>query len=428
MTNSRFIFRNVISLSRAATTHDAVSLVKDSDCNPQVNTAGYWFMNVTDLTREFITIPSINPTSQIEGQAGTGEAAMANYVEEILRSAGAVTETWEVYPERPNVIGFFDFGAEKTVIFDAHLDTVPIEGMTIDPFAGDVRDGRVYGRGACDVKGPAAAAICALAHVGEQVKNGGHRAKFNVLYAGVCDEESGFGGVKNLVQRLPQIFHQEIAGVVVIEPTGLNPIVAHKGVIRWTIRTSGMAAHSSTPHLGDNAIYRMAPVLSALESFARELQAREPHPQLGPPTLSVGVIQGGSAVNVVPDFCCIQVDRRLIPGETPEGARRELQECLAGLADVGNVHISDSIVEAHAMATDPDSDLVHLALQAAAAAGHTTTVQYASYCTDASFYPSAMGAVIVVGPGSIDQAHTKDEWISIDQLNAGVDLFTRMLL
>lgn len=384
-------------------------------------------MNVIDLARDLIAIPSVNPGSQGEQTPDTGETRIGLKIEEILRNCGAVTETWEVLPGRPNVIGFFDFGAEKTLIFDAHLDTVPVEGMTVDPFGGEQRDGRLYGRGACDVKGPAASVLCALYNVSKQV-NAGTRARYNALYAGVCDEESGFGGVKSLIEGLPLSSYTEFAGAIVIEPTLLNPIVAHKGVIRWTISTRGRAAHSSAPHLGDNAIYRMAPVLSALADHAKELESRQPHPTLGHPTLSVGVIHGGSAVNIVPDFCAIQVDRRLIPGETPETATVELRQVLSNAGLESGVDISAPIVDAPPMETDPESELVKLALETAAGMGIPSERQYASYCTDASFYPTAIGPVIVIGPGSIEQAHTRDEWISVEQLEAGVKFFTQILL
>lgn len=384
-------------------------------------------MNVIDLTRDLIAIPSVNPGSQGEETPDTGEARIGQKVEEVLRSCGAVTETWEVLPGRPNVIGFFDFGAEKTLIFDAHLDTVPVEGMTVDPFGGEQRDGRIYGRGACDVKGPAASVLCALYNVSKKVKAGA-RARYNALYAGVCDEESGFGGVKSLINGLPHSSYTEFAGAIVIEPTLLNPIVAHKGVIRWTISTRGRAAHSSTPHLGDNAIYQMAPVLSVLAEHAKELESRQPHPTLGRPTLSVGVINGGSAVNIVPDLCAIQVDRRLIPDETPDSATVELRQVFSKAGLESRIEISSPIVDAPPMETDAESELVRFSLECAAQMGIRSERQYASYCTDASFYPAAIGPVIVIGPGSIEQAHTRDEWISIEQLESGVEFFTRILL
>jgi len=344
---------------------------------------------------------------------------MADKVESILRELGAVVEHWDVYPGRPNVTGYFDFGAAETIVFDVHMDTVPVEGMTVPPFGAEVREGKLYGRGACDVKGPMAAMLCAI----DRFKKSGATVRYNILFAAVCDEESGFGGVTSFVHRLEKKELPPVAAAIVAEPTLLNPVAAHKGVARWTISTTGVAAHSSTPHLGSNAIYTMAPVIQALEVYAGELLDRTPHPTLGTPTLSVGVIHGGSAVNIVPEHCEIQVDRRLIPGETLASAEAELVRVLEGFA----VSVSSPIVAAPPMETYADGPLVQSVLAAATAVGATPGVEYANYCTDGSFYPQIDVPVVVFGPGSIAQAHTKDEWISLEQLEMGTMAYQKII-
>lgn len=389
-------------------------------------------MNVLELTRELVSIPSVNPDSLPDGMTSPGEGAMAARIGDILLSLGAAIETWETFPGRPSVCGFLNFGASETLIFDAHLDTVPVEGMTIDPFTPSASEAMVSGRGACDVKGPAAAMLCALHDIRAAAK-AGITPRYNVLYAGVSDEESGFAGVKGMVQRLSMRDHSlfgglNIVGAVVAEPTLLNPVKAHKGVIRWTISTHGVASHSSTPHLGKNAVYAMAPVLAALQAHADDLQARTPDPELGAPTLSVGIIQGGSAVNIVPDLCEIQVDRRLVPGETPMSALKDLQDSLRQVSGIQDIIISDPIVAAPPLAPRGQATLLEQALAAATAAGMTPTVQVANYCTDAPFYAANGIPAIVFGPGSIEQAHTKDEWISTGQLEAGVAAYRHLLL
>lgn len=378
-------------------------------------------MNVTDLTRELIAIPSVNPGSLPPGRSSAGEAAMADQIESILRQLDASrVERWDVYPKRPNVTAYYDFGATETLIFDAHMDTVPVDGMTVRPYGGEIRDDKIHGRGACDVKGPMAAMLCAIQNVRN---NGGATPRFNVLFAALCDEEAGFGGVASFVQRLNQASYAPIVGAIVAEPTLLNPVVAHKGAVRWKISTSGVAAHSSTPHLGHNAIYQMAPVIQRLQSYATELQQRTPHARLGTPSLSVGIIQGGSAVNIVPDFCEIQIDRRLIPGETVDSARADLEQAVGGLGAA----ISAPMVAAPPMETDANHPLVQNAMKAAIAAGVNPQPEYANYCTDASFYPSINVPAVVFGPGSIIQAHTKDEWISIEQLERGVKAYETLI-
>ncbi len=371
-------------------------------------------MNVIALTRELIAIPSVNPTSLASGGISLGEAAMAERIETLVREMGATkVERWEVYPNRPNVTAYFDFGADHTLIFDAHMDTVPVDGMTVDPYGGELLDGKVYGRGACDVKGPMAAMLCAIYRISQSAEPA---TRYNVLFAAVCDEEAGFGGVTSFVNRLNHIDYAPIEGAIVAEPTLLNPVVAHKGAVRWTISTSGVAAHSSTPHLGHNAIYQMAPVIQRLQSHAAELQRRTPHENLGVPSLSIGIIRGGSAVNIVPDLCEIQLDRRLIPGETVESARLEVERALHGTGAL----ISAPIVAAPPTHTDAGHPLVRSVVAAASQAGADPIPEYASYCTDASLYPEINVPTVVFGPGSIAQAHTKDEWITVEQLEMGV--------
>lgn len=385
-------------------------------------------MDVVELTQRLVRIPSVNPDSTTPDTPGTGEADMAGAIAGVLRDLGGAVTVAEVLPGRPNVTGYFDFGADRTLVFDAHIDTVPVEGMVVDPFGGNIDNGRIYGRGASDVKGPGAAVMAALGRVRDYCATG-EKARYNVLYAAVCDEESGFKGVKHFVRHmLPGELTTPIAGVVVVEPTGLHAIVAHKGVVRWNITTGGVASHSSAPASGVNAIYRMAKVIAVLESYASELQSQPAHAYLGTATLSVGVIHGGSAVNIVPDACTIQVDRRLVPGETPREATADLHSALLRLGiDTKSFEISDPIVEAPPMATDPASELVGQILTAGRGEGLSPEIQYASYCTDGSFYGDLNLPVVVVGPGSIAQAHTKDEWITIEDLRKGADVFFRII-
>src|SRR5690606_16571223 len=151
-------------------------------------------------------------------------------------------------------------------------------------------------------------------------------AKYNVLFAAVCDEEAGFGGVKHFALNYDAVLEglglQDTPPVcaIIAEPTNFCPVVGHKGAVRWTVKTEGVAAHSSNPQAGVNAIYEMARVITKLEDYAGNLANTKPHPYFNKPALSVGLIAGGSAANIVPDYCQIEVDRRLIPGESPETA------------------------------------------------------------------------------------------------------------
>jgi len=396
-------------------------------------------MNVAEIAQQLVSIPSVNPGSMAAAPDalhpdGGGEAALALWIEQFLRKIGARTHTWEPLPGRPCVTGWFDFGASETLIFDAHLDTVPVEGMTVEPFAGTIKNGRLYGRGACDIKGPAASLLYALSEIAREFfsappGDSQRRPRFNALYAAVCDEESGFSGVQSFSRLITPIWPPNLAGIVVVEPTLLNPIYAHKGVVRWEIATRGKAGHSSAPQSGINAIYAMGRVVQRLEDYARQLLERPAHQALGVPTLSVGTIHGGSAVNIIPDHCAIQVDRRLVPGETPEEALQQVRELFAAELAAGHLEITSTLVAAPPMEGQPNSRLVQLTLDAARSAGHQTPqAQVASYCTDASFYGAAPCDCVVFGPGSIEQAHTKDEYIALEHLEAGVSAYRSLII
>ena len=183
--------------------------------------------------------------------------------------------------------------------------------MTIDPFGARIEDGRLYGRGACDIKGGMASMLAAFARLVREKPRGA----CNVVMACSVDEEHTFLGVQEMVKR-----GLKADMAVVAEPTGLRIVKAHKGVCRWLVTTPGRSCHSSPPELGVNAIYRMARVLAGIEQLRRRAVRSRSDPLLGPPTLSVGRIEGGTSVNTVPDRCRIEVDRRLVPGEDADAA------------------------------------------------------------------------------------------------------------
>ena len=211
------------------------------------------------------------------------------------------------------------------LLWDVHQDTVPVEGMTIEPFAGEVRDGRVYGRGACDVKGSMAAMLAALSRR-SKLKAG---PLPTILLACTVNEECGYTGAQalsrmlngsdpsgavSLIPRLPD-------AAIVAEPTCLNVVIAHQGQVRWRCHTIGRAAHTSRPDAGVNAIYAMAQVVQAIERYHRELSTTAPeHPLCGRPSVCVSTIRGGVGINTVPERATIEIDRRLAPGESPDAA------------------------------------------------------------------------------------------------------------
>ena len=274
---------------------------------------------------------------------------MTRFLLELFQREGWDCAVDEVAEGRANVLARIPGPPDAPcILLDAHQDTVPVSGMTIDPFQPRVADGRIYGRGACDVKGGMAAMIAAVQRLHRQ-RPGDHPT---MVLACTCDEEYGQLGARRLAEGWSngncRLLPTPPDLALVAEPTELQVVVAHRGTVRWRIATDGVAAHSSDPARGVNAIYRMAGVITALEDYAKHLpQSTPPHHLCGPATLSVGRIQGGTSVNIVPDHCQVEIDRRLLPGESPwdamadvesipaQPARGRLYDASAGYSGVG---------------------------------------------------------------------------------------------
>jgi acetylornithine deacetylase len=304
------------------------------------------------------------------------------------------------------------------LLIDVHQDTVGVEGMS-RPFTPRIEGGLVYGRGACDVKGSLAVILAVLAKLAEQPPP--HMP--TVIVACTVNEENGFTGARRLVRswaegdstlvtRAPDV-------AVVAEPTSLNVVVTHKGVVRWRCRTVGRAAHSSCPQAGENAIYTMAPIILALREYNSVLSHdRGSHPLLGPATLSVGTIRGGLGVNTVPDRCSIEIDRRLLPNEEPMEAQTDVKRYIAQRSDAAAVPLHEApFLAAPALSDTHNGQIAARLLDMASRTGVSARRIGVPYCTDACAIGATGVPTVVFGPGSIDQAHTVDEWIAIEQLH-----------
>jgi len=365
------------------------------------------------LLRDLVAIPSVNPMGR--PGSGSGEAEIARFVADLLLRGGLDTETDEVAPGRPNVIGLLDVRASRTLLLEAHLDTVQAEQMEISPFAPEIRQGKLYGRGACDTKGALAAFLSAVTGLAASART----PRFNVVLAAVVDEEYQFTGARQLVRKgLRADFG--IAG----EPTQLHIVRAHKGVTRWRITTDGRAAHSAYPERGKNAIYAMGHVLRSLEAHAASLGAADPHPVLGTATLSVGVIEGGQAVNIVPDRCWIEVDRRTLPGESPSAVLGAVRQALSSLS---GWRMEEPHLAVEGMELPEEADIVRLLSAAIRGAGETVHVESAQYATDAGIYNAAGIPTVVFGPGDIAHAHTASEFIDLDEYAAAIRIIQQLI-
>lgn len=359
---------------------------------------------LVELLADLIQIPSVNPDG-VPGTASVGEMACAKYLESFLTELGAETELREVLPGRPNVVARFpsDRPGKPRLLFAPHTDTVSVIGMTIAPFSGEVREGKVWGRGASDTKGPMAAMLDALRACRSLLPELSHE----IWFAGLMGEETGQHGSRALAAE--EYFDFVIAG----EPTNLQTVHTHKGAANMILRTTGRAAHSSTPQDGENAIDKMLDILAAFRARARADFSAQCDPVLGPPTFSIGIVRGGSKINIVPDSCEAQINIRTIPGQ-------DVQPLLDGLIqDFPGLEI-DNVLSA-SLWTDPAHPLIRT-LESCGAA----PIGAPWFCDGALFSAAGMAAV-ALGPGSLAQAHTADEWISIADLEKGSAFFQNFL-
>ena len=365
------------------------------------------------LLQQLVRTPSVNPW---EG-SGAAEAQIAESVAAWLAQAGLKVEIETVLPGRPNVLGRVA-GRDRSRIFllESHMDTVDVAGMTIDPYAGEIRGGRLYGRGACDAKGPLAAMMLAVADLAR-----GERPPVDVMLAAVMDEEYRYRGVSALLRR-----GEPFVAAIVGEPTELDLVIAHKGCVRFPVTTHGRACHSSMPWDGDNAIMRMADLLQFIRREVEPEAAAKIHPRVGPATLCVSLITGGSTLNTVPSACTIQVDRRTIPGEEPLEVWSEYRERFQALAP-GFVTVGEPSVVDYAMDTDPGEPMVERLAEAVREAGLPGAVRGVNYGTDASKLARAGIPSLVFGPGSIRQAHGDEEYIELGQVEAAVSILVRAI-
>ena len=372
----------------------------------------------TRLLADLVRLPSVNPMGRALQGADLYEHRVTAYLEDFFRGLGVPCERQAVAPQRSNILARFEMpGARRTLVFEAHQDTVPTDNMTVDPFAATIANGRLYGRGACDIKGGMAAMLAAFARLVHDRPAG----VCNVLMACSVDEEHTFLGIQEFVKR-----GLKADMAVVAEPTNLRIVKAHKGVCRWHVLTAGRSCHSSAPEQGVNAIYRMGRLLGGIERCAEELRGSRSDPLLGPPTLSVGRIEGGTSVNTVPDRCRIEVDRRLIPGEDALAAPAQLTDYLKRTGIDVPFECSPLWINCPALGPELSGELVTRLGDCIDAVTGTHEVICVPYGTDASTLAQAGIPSVVFGPGDIAQAHTCDEWVPLDEVEQASEVLYRL--
>ncbi len=364
--------------------------------------------SVVELAQALVRIPSVNPHGD-PGTDGVGEQEIAEWLCEFLCGLGAKPALREVLPGRPNVVARFPSDRRKKprLLFAPHTDTVSVGGMTIDPFGGEVHEGKLWGRGASDTKGPMASMLWALRGMGSAIQ----KLDYEIWFAGLMSEEASQHGSRALAAE------EQFDFVIVGEPTGLDVVHTHKGSAFLYLTTRGRAAHAARPDLGENAIAKMMEVLAVVQTEIAADFARQRDPVLGASTLSIGTIRGGSKTNIIPDLCEVSVDMRFVPSHYRATIIDELRERLQRVCP----DLEVSADPAPPLLTDPSHPLIAKLGECGA-----KPVGAPWFC-DACFFAERGMPSVAVGPGSIAQAHTKDEWIAVADLEKGVEFFEAFL-
>ena len=364
--------------------------------------------SVEELAQALVRIPSVNPDGD-PGTDRTGEQACAEYLAGFLRELGAETALHEVHPGRPNIVARFPSAAGKPrLLFAPHTDTVSVAGMSIDPFGGEIRGGKLYGRGASDTKGPMASMLWALRECREILPELTHE----IWFAGLMGEEAGQDGAKALAER------ERFAFVIVGEPTNLEVVFKHKVDVTARITATGRAAHSSCPERGENAITKLAAGLLALEKALMAHFETVSDPVLGHPTFSIGTIRGGTKFNIVPDHAEAVIDLRLLPSQWKNGEARDLFEIMRQACPGLQL---EQITGSEALDTDPAHPLVAKLVEIGGRPAG------AAWFCDAAIFSAQGIPAVAVGPGSIAQAHTENEFIEVAALEQGAEYFKKFL-
>jgi acetylornithine deacetylase/succinyl-diaminopimelate desuccinylase-like protein len=388
-------------------------------------------LDVVETLCDLVRLPSVNPMGREVRGDEYFEYRVTDYLQALFERLGWPWQRQMIASRRDNIVARLDGEIPPEeggaiLMYEAHQDTVPVDGMTIPPWTPEIRKGRVLGRGSCDIKGGMACMLAALSRLAEECPAG----RPTVVLACSVNEEHGFTGALRLGELWSgpsRFLPRPPDAAIVAEPTSLDVVVAHKGVVRWQCHTRGRAAHSSQPELGENAIYRMADVLEMLELYAREVvPTLARHPLLGQPTLSVGRIFGGVSINTVPDRCTIEIDRRVVPGEDPHAAREHAVQTVAGmLSHDPMVEHDPPLLVSPGLSDELSHTLAAQLSETIRRCGAPGRCVGVPYGTDAPAFAAAGIPTVIFGPGSIEQAHTADEWVAIEQLRAATEILFR---
>jgi acetylornithine deacetylase len=371
------------------------------------------------LTRALVAIDSRNPTLSPEGP---GERDLALALQRVLEDWGFSVELSDSVPGRPNLVARIGPPDTPALMFAGHLDTVGVEGMTHDPFSGDIADGKLYGRGSCDMKSGVAAMCVAAVRAHREL---GNSAKRQILIAAVTDEEYESLGLRAL---LDTGLRAECA--ILTEPTRLAICPAHRGFVWMEIEFIGRAAHGSRYDVGIDAIRHAGLVLSELDALDAGALHEKSHRLLGRPSLHASTIVGGIGMSTYPDRCILRVERRTIPGETEDNALAEVRAACDRVRERRpELNATVRLIAAQLPSdVDENAPVVRMLERALGDEGLNAPVEGLSAWTDAALLNAAGIPAVCFGPGDITLAHSAEEYVPIDDIHGATAVLTRVAL
>jgi len=377
--------------------------------------------NVTQLLKQLIAIPSVNPLDADEPK-WTHEGRICNFIKDWAEAKGLSIEWLEFTAGRPNLlVTLGPESANKSLMIEVHTDTVSVANMSVDPFEALEKDGRIYGRGACDNKGPMATLMaCIDNELITQVEN----SDLQLRLAFTMGEEKGLLGAYELVA------HGYTADkTVVLEPTGLAPVIAHKGCLTFEVKFNGIAGHASAPEKGLNAIEAAGHFMQRVRADEKEFAVT--FSDEWKPSTSFGIIKGGSGSNIIPDECSLTVDRRYLASENIKEVIHSYEKILTELVAAAKLSSYTIIEQGEALnffEEDEQSELVQQLQESIHKFIGERKPYGTGWCSDAVPFSTASKNVVVWGPGDIAQAHTKDEFIEITQLSLGESILKDFII
>jgi acetylornithine deacetylase/succinyl-diaminopimelate desuccinylase family protein len=365
------------------------------------------------LTRLLHDLVAVNSTNPDLVPGGAGEYEIAQFIAEWLTKARLEVELIESATGRPNVVAISrGTGGGRTLLLNGHMDTVG-RGNMEHPFEPLIRDGRLYGRGAYDMKGGLAACMSAVAAASKS------RLRGDVIFTAVVDEEYASIGTQSIAGKF------KADGAIVAEFTELQLMLAHKGFVWFEVETIGKAAHGSRPDLGVDAIAKMGRVLVGVEALDKDLRGKPSHPLLGSGSVHASLIQGGRELSSYPERCVLSIERRTLPGEFPTTAEAELVGILseAKRKDPSFDALVRRGLDRLPLETPADSAVARTAQSAATKVlGHPASIAGVPFWTDAALLSQAGIPSVLFGPAGAG-AHADEEWVDLSSVQACSEIY-----